>query len=107
MALSRRYYNANSILESVIALTIISVCLYVAIMVYASVFSPKASAAFYIARNKTGSQFFLLQLDSDMVPQDGITISETWINTHLKQVEIQVKDQLGKNDKRNFYIHGE
>ena len=35
--------NGNSILESVIALSIISVCLYIDVLVYSSVFSPKTA----------------------------------------------------------------
>jgi hypothetical protein len=109
MASIKKYCNVsgNSILESVIALSIISVCLYIAIMVYASVFSPRTSPKFYSTYNKLDELFFLSQVQSDSIntiENDNLTIEEELINTNLKQVTIKYKDSSKIDFEKSYYI---
>lgn len=99
--------SANSILESVIALSIISVCLYIALLVYASVFRSDTSPKWYGAKNKTAELFFLLQVQDDSLynnQDDKLIIEEERINTGLKQVTIKQKDSLGKTSQESYFI---
>lgn len=104
MLLLKKYYKANSIIESVIALTIISICIYIAIMVYANVFSPKTSIHYYSHQNQINEQFYLLQLQ-DETPIENIETTENWLNTYLKEVTIMYKDSLSSNVSKTVYIH--
>lgn len=106
MQLLKKYYKANSIIESVIALTIISICIYVAIMVYANVFSPKTSIKQYSHQNKINEQFYLLQLQ-DETSIENIEITENWLNTYLKEVTFIYKDSLFSNTSKTVYIHSD
>jgi len=132
MLLLKKYYKANSIIESVIALTIISICIYIAIMVYANVFSPKTSIHQYSRQNKINEQFYLLQLQEEVpiethikknissdemkkwvpdnqnlntISEENIETTENWLNTYLKKVTITYKDSLSSNGSKTVYIH--
>ena len=109
MACLRKCYRlrANSILESVIALCIIAICLYVAILVYAAVFTPKTSAKFYSARNKLSEIYFMAQVNPDSIEKmgnDHLLIHQEWINNNLQQINIEYKDSTGITSKNNFYV---
>lgn len=104
MPLLKKYYKANSIIESVIALTIISICIYIAIMVYANVFSPKTSIKHYSHQNEINEQFYLLQLQEE-TKIENIEITEDYLNTYLKEVTITYKDSLSANVSKTVYIH--
>jgi cell division protein FtsL len=108
--LSKKYYKlpANSILESVIALTIISICLYFAIMIFASVYTPKTSAKFYGTQNKVNELFYLSELKSDSISNenqdDNLLIEEERINDNLKKISIEYKDSTQFKFKKSFYV---
>lgn len=110
MALLKGYYNfkANSILESVIALSIISICLYIAVMVVSSVFSKKTSVKFYDTQNKINELFFLSQLQGDSLIYDetdeNLIIKEEIINTGLKKINIEFKDSTHIMHEKSFYV---
>lgn len=107
MEFIKKHYkvSGNSILESVIALSIISVCLYVAIVVYAAVFTPKTTAKFYGTNNKLDEIFFLMQVQNDSVNSiDNLTIEDEWITTSLKQVTIKYKDSAKIDFEKKYYI---
>jgi hypothetical protein len=110
MVLSKKYYKlpANSILESVIALTIISICLYFAVMIFASVYTPKTSAKFYSTQNKVNELFFLEELKSDSLAgesqNDNLLIEEENINDDLKKISIDYKDSTQFKFKKSFYV---
>ena len=104
MKLLKKYCEANSLLESVIALTIISICIYITIMVYANVFSPKTSTLYYSHQNKINEQFFLLQLGEE-ITSDNIKLKENWLNTNLREVEIKYTDSLNTTISNTFYIN--
>ncbi|TGD56856.1 hypothetical protein [Flavobacterium humi] len=110
MASLRKFYNlrANSILESVIALSIISVCLYFAVMIFAAVFTPRTSAKFYNTQNKVNELFFLAQLRNDSLASENqnsnLLIEEENINEGLKKVSVQYKDSAAFQFDKTFYI---
>jgi hypothetical protein len=110
MVLSRKYCKlpANSILESVIALTIISICLYFAIMIFASVYTPKTSAKFYGTQNKVNEIFYLSELRSDSLSNESenenLLIEEESINDNLKKISIQYKDSTQFKFEKSFYV---
>lgn len=100
--------KANSILESVIALTIISICLYFAILIFASVFTPRTSAKFYNTQNKVNELFFLSQLKNDSLqyesPNENLLIEEEIVNEHLKKISVQYKDSTQFKFEKSFYV---
>lgn len=104
MKLLKKYYEADSLLESVIALTIISICIYITIIVYANIFSPKTSTLYYSHQNKINEQFFLLQLGEE-ITSDNIILKENWLNTNLKEVEIKYTDSSNATIRNTFYIN--
>jgi len=110
MVLSKKYYNlpANSILESVIALTIISICLYFAIMIFASVYTPKTSAKFYSTQNKVNELFYLSELKNDSISNENdnenLLIEEESINERLKKISVHYKDSTQFKFEKSFYV---
>lgn len=110
MVLSKKYYNlpANSILESVIALTIISICLYFAIMIFASVYTPKTSAKFYSTQNTVNELFYLSELKSDSLANESenenLLIEEESINERLKKISVHYKDSTQFKFEKSFYV---
>jgi len=108
----RRFYSlqANSLLESVVALSIISVCLYSAIIIYAAIFTPKTSARFYNSFNKTSEVFFTMQLAQDSLIEEYDTYN--WEITDetqggLKKITVNYKDSLQSYPQKSFYISNE
>lgn len=95
---------ANSILESVIALSLISICLFVALLVYTNVFSMRTSSPFYNSKNKVDETFFLLQVHEDSINEEVQTIEEEELNAYLKKVMIKPKDSLLYNQSSIYYI---
>ncbi|OXA99550.1 hypothetical protein [Flavobacterium pectinovorum] len=110
MVFLKKYYSvkANSILESVIALTIISICLYFAILIFASVFTPRTSAKFYNTQNKVNELFFLSQLKNDSLQyesaNENLLIEEEIVNDHLKKISVQYKDSTQFKFEKSFYV---
>ncbi|MFB3389834.1 hypothetical protein [Flavobacterium sp. LAR06] len=108
MVLSKRYYklSANSILESVIALTIISVCLYFAVLIFASVYTPKTSAKFYGTQNKVNELFYLSELESDSISgeNENLLIEEETVNDNLKKISVEYKDSTHFKFEESFYV---
>lgn len=100
--------KANSILESVIALTIISVCLYIAIIVCSSVFTPKTSSKFYDVQNKVNEMFFLAQIKKDSLlynnEDENLIIEEEIIEGGVKKITVQYKDSSQYKFQKAFYI---
>lgn len=99
--------KANSLLESVIALTIISICLYFAVMIFASVYTPKTSAKFYSTQNKVNELFYLSQIKSDSISNDdneNLLIEEETINENLKKISVQYKDSTQFKFEKSFYV---
>lgn len=110
MVLLKKYYNlkANSILESVIALTIISICFYFTILIFAAVFTPRTSAKFYNTQNKVNELFFLSQIKKDSLlnenEDENLLIEEEDINKDLKKTTIRLKDSAKFEFEKSFYI---
>ncbi len=97
---------ASSILESVIALCIVAVCVYVSILIYATVFTPTTSIKFYNSRNKLQEYFFIVQTmpDSAFTEETNISSKEEWLKSNLKKIEIEYRDSTGIKTKKQVYI---
>jgi type II secretory pathway component PulJ len=110
MGSSKGYFKANSILESVIALCIISIGLTVAVMVFSQVFNPKNSRQ-YASENKANSLFYMLQTNRDSVHLEnyapGLKINETALEDRLFEISIEYTDSSKYIHKKNFYIQYE
>jgi hypothetical protein len=110
MAFLKKYCSSkgNSILESVIALTIISICLYLAIMIFAAVFTPRTSAKFYGTQNRVNELFFLAQLQNDSLSNEtedeNLMMEEEQINEGVKRISIKYKDSTKFQFEKGFYV---
>lgn len=110
MAFLKKYCSpkANSILESVIALTIISICLYLAIMIFAAVFTPRTSAKFYGTQNKVNELFFLAQLKNDSLlyesEDENLIIQEEEVSEGVKMISVSHKDSTQFQFEKSFYV---
>jgi len=106
MKLLKNYYKigANSILESVIALSIISICLFITLIIYSSVFSPKTSIKKYIVRNRANEYFYTIQIAPDSVLRNTET---DWVikNNNSGEYLIRYSDKYGIYVDNNFYIN--
>jgi len=113
MAFLKKLCNvrANSLLESVIALSIISICLYVAVMVYSAVFTPHTSARFYTSQNKIYEAFFLQQVSTDSLSElyanGELTIDEEDIENSYKKIVVKYKDSTQAYPAKSFYVANE
>lgn len=111
MVFLKKYYNlnGNSILESVIALTIISICLYFSILIFSTVFNPKTSAKFYNTQFKLNEIFFLSQIKNDSLinedTNENLIIEEEIINENLKKININYKDNSKIKIEKSYYIN--
>jgi hypothetical protein len=110
MAFLKKYCSlkANSILESVIALTIISICLYLAIMIFAAVFTPRTSAKFYGTQNKVNELFFLAQLKNDSLSyeseDENLIMKEEEVSEGVKMISVSYKDSTQFQFEKSFYV---
>lgn len=98
--------TASSILESVIALTIISICLYIATMVFSFVFTKKNSPKFYNTVNQVNELFYKSQLNLDSIEYEAenIIIEKERINENLSEIKLEFKDSSNINFDKKFYI---
>lgn len=113
MAFLKKYCNtkASSMLESIIALTIICICLYIAILIFAAVFTPRTSPKFYNTQNKVNELFYLAQLKSDSLlyesEDEHLQIEEESIEAGIKKMTIQYTDSSQFKFQKSFYIQTE
>lgn len=89
-------------------MTIISICLYFAILIFASVFTPRTSAKFYSTQNKVNELFFLSQLKNDSLQNESqdenLEIEEEIINDQLKKISVHYKDSSQFKFEKSFYV---
>lgn len=110
MVLSKKYCKlpANSLLESVIALTIISICLFFAILIFATVYTAKTAVKLYSTQNKVNELFYLKELKSDSLSNESVDknllIEEEDITDDLKKISIDYKDSTDFKFKKSFYV---
>lgn len=110
MGLSKRYckVQANSILESVIALCIISICMYIAILIFATVFTPRTSTQFYNNQHKVNELFYLYQLRNDSLLNENqdknLNVTVEPINERLKKISVHYKDSTKYQFEKTFYV---
>lgn len=110
MAFLKKYFSikATSLLESVVALSIIAICLYFAIMIFSMVFTPRTSVQFYDTQNKVNELFYLAELKGDSLSNaadEHLVIEEHILNTALKEFKVGYKKGEGMEFEKNFYIH--
>lgn len=100
--------SANSLLESVIALSIISGCLYVTLLVYSSVFTFKTSIGSYKEQIKLNEMYFVAQLEQDSILEkynDGKWEVNIENRNKLRVAEIKHNDSLKVLSKsRTFFL---
>ncbi|AEW86770.1 hypothetical protein B0A78_08425 [Flavobacterium columnare NBRC 100251 = ATCC 23463] len=98
--------KANSIIESVVALCIISVCLYIAMLVFSAVLTQKSSPKFYQTQHKANALFYLSQIEFDSIinQTEAITIETTPVNANLKELTIKYKDSTEIEIEKKFYL---
>ena len=98
--------TASSILESVIALTIISICLYIAAMVFSFVFTKKNSPKFYNTLNQVNELFYKSQLNLDSIEYEAenIILEKEKINENLSEIKLHFKDSNNINFNKKFYL---
>lgn len=73
-------------------------------MVYAQVFSPKTSVKQYANQNQLLEKFYLMQLGLDYSVEN-IETSENWINTNLKEVQLEYLDSISVKSIKKVYIY--
>lgn len=108
MELLKKYIKqpANSIMESVIALSIVSICIFIALLIYTNVYTPKTAPKFYEFKNRNAELFFMMHFEQDSISStsDDFQVSEEIINSKLKKVAIQNTDSSHLKIKKSYYI---
>lgn len=110
MGFLKKYYSlkANSILESMIALTIISICLSIAVMIFAAVFTSRTSAKFYNTQNRVNEMVYLAQIKPDSLTNENedenLVVEEEIIQDGLKKITIEYKDSSRVKFEKRFYV---
>lgn len=101
--------KANSLLESVIALAIISIGIYAAILVFNQVFTNTTSEKFHIEQKNINNYFYEIQLDADTLQSDesNYLFEINDYNSDLKEYKINYKDSTKIKLRNHFYIINE
>jgi type II secretory pathway pseudopilin PulG len=111
MKLSRKHTSlkANSLLESVIALAIISIGIYAALLVFNQVFTNSTSEKFHIEQKNCNNLFYELQLGIDTIKNDesNYQFEINNLNSDLKEYKINYKDSAKIKLNNRFYILNE
>jgi type II secretory pathway component PulJ len=99
--------HAGSLLESVVALTIISICLFIAVIIYSAVFASRTSIMHYNNTDEINNAFYIMQLDHDSLSE--AYSSNKWEveeeNIHgLKKVTVRYRDSVNDVLERTYYI---
>ena len=107
MTLSKKYIKvkANSLLESVIAITIISISIYVSVLIINQVFSKSTSEKFYIEDKKMNELFYKIQFEDDTIPNStNFSIETENLKNGLIKYDIKYLDSTKLKLKSNFII---
>ena len=101
--------KANSLLESVIALAIISIGIYAAILVFNQVFTNSTSEKFHIEQKNINNLFYEIQLGNDTFQNEesSYQFEIDDYNSELKVYKINYKDSSKIKLKNHFYILNE
>ncbi|UMY66255.1 MULTISPECIES: hypothetical protein [unclassified Flavobacterium] len=92
--------RAGSLIESVMALAIISACLFIALGIYGQVFSKRTSARFYLTSQHIQRDYFLMQVTPDSVTS-GLPQTE-WVNAGLREFVVPQTDSTAFETR--YYI---
>ena len=98
--------KANSLLESVIALAIISIGIYAAILVFNQVFTSSTSEKFHTEQKNINNIFYEIQLGTDTFQNDesNYQFEINSLNSDLKEYKINYKDSTKIKLSNSFYI---
>lgn len=106
--------KASTLLESAIALSIVSICLFVAIMVYSAVFTTNTSVGMHRQDIKLDEAFFAFQLGQDSLLEyyegnDEWEIDRSG-NKYCEEISIRLaqrKKGYPKDTLKVFYVKAE
>ncbi len=94
-------------LESVLALTLISICLFMATMVYNMVFAPQTSVKSYFNQNKANEFFYIRQIGHDSLVSafDSVQwqVEEEQIGK-ISRITVMYKDSFNVSAIKTFYV---
>lgn len=101
--------KANSLFESVIALAIISIGIYAAILVFNQVFANSTSEKFHIEQKNINNMFYEIQLGNDSFQNDdsNYQFEINNYNSELNEYKINYKDSSKLKLKNHFFIINE
>lgn len=101
--------KANSLLESVIALAIISIGIYATILVFNQVFTSNTSEKFHMEQKNSNNLFYEIQLGVDTLKSDesNYQFEINDLNSDLKEYKINYKDSTKIKLNNRFYIINE
>lgn len=107
MPLLKKHINlsGSSLLESVVSLSIISICLYVTVLVYTTVFNDKTSINYHSKTLECYSVFYnsLIENNNDTLIKN-IQFEEEWITSDLKIIKMNFIDSTGNHYIRKYYV---
>ncbi|PHK30035.1 hypothetical protein VF13_39825 [Nostoc linckia z16] len=113
MRLSRKYFNvpAGSLIESVVALSIIAICLVTAVLIYSQVFTKRTSTDFYNRNNVLDEIFFATMLGQDSIIDrltegERIRIEEE-VYKGYKMIRVSSNDSIKTHEEKYFCITAE
>lgn len=101
--------KASSLLESVIALSIVSICIFISVLIVSTVYNNSTSPRFYESRNKAQVLFFMYQIYSDSITDDFDKdiqiVNKEYINATTELIEIKTRDSTKINNRIKFYVN--
>lgn len=97
--------KASSLLESVVSLSLISICIYISILVYSLAFNEKISLQSHLNTLEGYRMFYEPDATEDLDSVSKyLTYTEEWFSTDLKLVQIRYKDSTGNHHGRKYYV---
>lgn len=110
MKLLKKHINpkASSLLESVVSLSLISICIYVSILVYSLAFNEKITLQSHLNTLESYKIFYESSinedLDTDSIPKS-LNYEEEWLSTDFKLIRIRYNDSVGNHHSRKYYVN--
>lgn len=106
MKLLKKYIKANSMLESVIAIALISACIYISLLVCNQVFSKKLEEDINFEEKKMNNIFYELQVGTDSIYNSNIySIDEQNDGVNMKIININPMEGAKVKNKKQFYVN--
>ena len=107
MKLLRLYINGSSILESVIALSVLSVVVYLSISIFSNCYSLIETVESTIDRQKARALFYEYQFIDryNLKDLERINIDDQMVSTNLTKLTITVIDSIKDANTKIYYIN--